>query len=151
MTYEMNDFYNDVYTFNKVAGRFDNVTLASVNEQTSFNYEEAVEIITAIEEEKSDVKLLDGYVDNLFTAIGGLQMLAAKGFDVELALKKVAENNLSKYLKEPPIAIPVGQKVEYNREYDLFVMKDGNNKVKKPSTYKDVELSDCVPAKGFFK
>ena len=35
--------------------------------------------------------------------------------------------------------------VEYNSEYEMFVIKDENGKVRKPVYYASNDLADCIP------
>jgi hypothetical protein len=141
--------YREVEKFNKIAGNLENVTAESISNQLSYIFEELTETIDALESGDA-VELLDGYCDLLVTVQGLGQKLNAAGFDTQEAEKRVNDNNLSKY-------IPVNKAIHYdpsftktlNEEYNVYVLRDSNMKIRKPSGFVSVDLSDCVP-EGFF-
>jgi hypothetical protein len=154
--YTIGMFFRDVEKFNRIADNLSDITPEKVNNQISVNYEEAVDIITGFEE-KDAVELLDGVVDNLFTCMGLLQQLEVAGFNTEKALKKVAANNLSKFptdkfptIPVPEQAVEEGWQLVHNKQEGVLIWKDTNGKIRKPHGYQSVNLSDCVPEKGFF-
>jgi hypothetical protein len=148
------DHYWDVYAFNNIAGNFDNVDEASLAAQVKVVVEEVKELEKAFVE-KDAVELLDGVCDAFVTVGGLMQKMQEAGFDVNKALSRVCENNLEKYCRTVTSEDFVeynnrGWKVSYNRDYDRYVLKDENGKIRKPDNFKSVVLSDLVP-KGFFK
>jgi hypothetical protein len=93
-------------------------------------------------------------VDVLVTSLGLLQKLEALGFNTQKALYDTAANNLSKYPIQESIAVLTAQKFEadnvnvsvtYNSAYDLFVIKDDQDKVRKPINFVSNDLSSCIP------
>jgi predicted HAD superfamily Cof-like phosphohydrolase len=164
--------YREVEKFNKIAGNLENVTAESISNQFSYIFEELVEGIdgyeaatNAVEDNYADsldveeaheiikdsvVEILDSACDLFVTVTGLMQKLEAAGFDVATALKRVNENNMSKY-------IPANKAIHYdpsftktlNEEYNVYVLRDSNMKIRKPSGFVSVDLSDCVP-EGFF-
>ena len=142
--------YLRVYEFNDIAGNLDDVTIDSVSNQLSFIFEELSEAIAALEE-GDEVGLLDGACDLSVTVNGLLQKLENAGFKVAEAMERVDLNNLTKMPTSLDGAI-VDQSftTEYNEKYGRHVIKDFNGKVRKPSTYKSVEIGDCAVA-GFLR
>jgi hypothetical protein len=141
--------YREVEKFNKIAGNLENVTPESISNQLSYIFEELTETIDALES-GNVVELLDGYCDLLVTVQGLGQKLNVAGFDTQEAEKRVNDNNLSKY-------IPANKAIHYdpsftktlNEEYNVYVLRDSNMKIRKPSGFVSVDLSDCVPESFF--
>lgn len=132
--------FNSIYKFNDIAGKFNNVKPEDIDLQLSLQFEELTESITAFEEENVN-ELLDGAIDTFVIASGMLQLLQAAGFKVDEALNKVVENNLSKYPAKFDVKdLPVGWNVDYNNDYKVFVIKDGNGKIRKPPYFIPVDL-----------
>jgi hypothetical protein len=171
--------YKNVKLFNSIAGNLDNVTPESVDSQMSFIFEELAEGIDAVErgltarcewttfddenldEYDPDVELLDAACDMFVTVAGLMQKLEAVGFDVGGALKKVNENNLSKFpagnaaiyhtlvsaaivhkFKLDSEAVrPPNTTKEYNSQYSVYVFKDiETGKIRKPTNFVPVNL-----------
>jgi hypothetical protein len=137
--------YESTRVFNSVAGNLTDVDAIDVDNQLNFIFEEMQETITAFE--KGDaVETLDGACDLFVTVAGLMQKLESAGFNVEEALKRVCQNNMDKY-------IPVGKPLSYdaaftatlNEEHNVWVICDSNHKIRKPLTFKSVNLSDLVP------
>jgi hypothetical protein len=137
--------YESTRVFNSVAGNLTDVDAIDVDNQLNFIFEEMQETITAFE--KGDaVETLDGSCDLFVTVAGLMQKLEAAGFNVEEALKRVCQNNMDKY-------IPVGKHLSYdsaftatlNEEHNVWVLRDSNQKIRKPSSFQSVELNDLVP------
>lgn len=138
--------YNNVFLFNKIATNLDAVTPESVDNQLSFIYEELVETIDAIES-FNEVELVDGACDLFVTVAGLMQKLEAAGFDVAGALAKVNANNLSKF---PDYDVrgshllyqPNNTTINVNEQYSVVVYKDvETGKIKKPTNFVPVDLS----------
>jgi len=141
--------YDSVKQFNTIAGNLNNVTVESVDNQNGYIFEEVTELISGVEN-SDPVETLDGAVDSFVTVVGQLQKLEAAGFNVQEALARVCANNLSKF----PLATESAQYDEaftlnLNIEYGRYVIKDENNKIRKPSNFVPVDLSDLVN-KDFF-
>lgn len=140
--------YENVRLFNTLAGNLTAVTMEGIDNQVSLCFEELTETIDAVEEGDAE-KLLDGAVDMFVVGSGLLQKLEAAGFDVERALKRVCENNLTKFpahltSEEVKDAKAQGFAVNYNADYGRYVLKDSAGKVRKPAGYKSVKLGDLV-------
>lgn len=142
--------YESVKKFSTIMGTLDNPTLDTLDLYNSLGFEELSESISAFEN-KDAVEVLDGALDEFYIACGKLQVLEALGMNVEEGLRRVCENNLSKF---PSIADGCRYLKEYtkteNTEFNVYVIKDNNGKVRKHEDYKAVDLSDLVP-KGFFQ
>lgn len=139
--------YESVRAFNKFSGNLDGVGMASINLQLNLIDEELTETGQAAFD-KNRVELLDGACDLFVTVAGLLQKLTAIGYDVEEALFRVTENNLDKfsYATYDESEIPEGCRQEFIKDYGgIFVLKDANNKIRKPLNFRKVELSDLVP------
>jgi hypothetical protein len=147
------EHYWDVYAFNNIAGNLANVDEASVAAQIKVVVEEVKEIEKAFAE-KDSVELLDGVCDAFVTVAGLMQKMSAAGFDVDEALKRVCINNLTKYPTEMlrddlDEYGKLGWDVLYNNEYDCYVLKDKNAKIRKTIGFVPVEISDLVPENFF--
>lgn len=149
--------YDDVKKFNSIAGnltKHDNVSdTDSVDCQLEFIREELNETMDGYAFQNS-VELLDGACDLFVTVAGLLQKLEMNGFNVQEALKRVNDNNLSKFPKiaeyeaNPEICPRSSEpldaeddRVVFKREYD--------GKVMKPTNFVAVDISDCVPENFF--
>lgn len=156
---EMSNFTNFVTKVNK----FNNISGQSraVSQEDFFNQfllieEEVHELEDAIEKEDFN-KVLDGVVDVLVTTLGMLQKLDNLGIDIDLALKTVAEDNLKKFPLTETVAMEtvemysnrgIKTALEFNNDYQCFVIKDMNDKVKKPIGFIGTDLNNCIPV-GF--
>jgi hypothetical protein len=149
----MEKFKNDCYLFNKVAGKALQVTHSDLSEQFKLIVEELKETCDGLATNNPE-EVLDGTIDVLVTTFGLLQKLENLGVDVNKAMFKTADNNLSKFPQSESIAIDTVQMyesqdvtvtVEYYSEFDRFVIKDENGKVKKPVGFISNDLKDCLP------
>lgn len=148
MSNYIQEAYDSVKTFNALAGNLANVKRSGVDGQLSLCFEELVEAIDGLETNNS-TELLDGAIDMFVTGAGLLQKLEAAGFDVQRALKRVCENNLTKFpatmsSEDHAWAKNEGYAVNYNVDYGRYVLKDSAGKVRKPADYKNVKLGDLV-------
>lgn len=143
--------YDSVKQFNKIAGSLDNVTVEKIDLQLDLIYEEfVVEGITNFEN-KNPEKFLDDVCDTFVTVNGWMQMMEAAGFNVEEALERICKNNLEKYPSaDEPIVVQGDLTVKKNEEYNCWVIKDANGKVKRPSNFISVNLDGLYPT-DFFK
>lgn len=148
---DVTKYYNEVKKFNQIAGSLDNVTLEKFDLQLDLIYEEfVVEGITEFEN-KNPEGFLDAIVDTFVTVAGLMQMAEAAGFDVNEALKRVCANNLEKYPSADEKIVVAGDlTVTKNEEYNCWVLKDQNGKVKKPPSFVNVDLEGLFP-KNFFE
>lgn len=141
--------YNEVEKFNRIAGNLTDVTVAKLEAQMKVFIEESKETADAFSN-KDSVELLDGICDSFVTLAGLMQMAEKMGFKVDEALKRVNENNLSKF----PTHVTYDAKRQYeasewrvvfDTDYRLYILKDSNGKVRKPVGFKPVQISDLVP------
>lgn len=162
--YDIKDFQNDCYLFNTIASNNQAITKAKIKAQLDLIQEELKETYEALEA-SDNTKLLDGYCDIMVTAFGLGQQLEVLGMDIDRASRATAENNLDKYIwveEDPASAVKVvldsvhalrekGVEATYelNPDYHCYVIKDSNNKVRKPCTFKSNDLSEFV--KGTIK
>lgn len=152
MSKSFEELYQDVLAFNDIAGNLNNVNLDSIDNQLSFIFEELSETITGFEE--GDAKeVIDGAADLFVTVSGLIQKLEAAGVDMRAVISKVNENNLEKFPKTGAVNLDVLQKnnpdfvVSHNPKYDVYVLKDAKGKIRKPSTFIAVDLTE--EAKSF--
>lgn len=89
-------FAINVFNFNEIAGNNLDTSLASFEAQQKCLVEEVNEISSGLQN-KDVEEVLDGVVDTLYVAIGMLHKLKEMGIDVEEAMCRIGENNLSKY------------------------------------------------------
>ena len=148
------DHYWDVYAFNNIAGNFENVNVESIDAQIKVVVEEVKELEKAFAE-KNSVEMLDGVCDAFVTVAGLMQKMQAAGFNVNKAIERVCENNLTKFPNEIDACgdqhyAEQGWNIFQNFEYDCYVLKDKNGKIRKPLNFKAVDISDLVP-ENFFK
>ena len=141
--------YDSVYKFNDIAGNLTNVDVASIEAQIKIIKEEVDEIDYACGSENA-TELLDGACDAFVTVIGLLQKMEKAGFKVDEALGLVNDNNLSKFpskiSNEELDAYTWNQwSVKYNKHHDCFVLKDSNDKIRKPAGFVSVDIMDCLP------
>src|SRR5690554_7061749 len=99
MSYDMNDFYNEVDAFNHLKGWNENAdyspaTMPQLIEGQLLRIQEELKETFKAYSEKDDVEILDGAVDILVTAVGLIQLLARTETDVFGAMREVARNNL---------------------------------------------------------
>ena len=138
--------YQSVKKFSEIAGVLDNPTYETVDLYNSLAFEELSESITALEE-NNHVEILDGAIDEFYVVCGKLAILDKMGYNVEEGIKRVCENNLSKFKEEIDLNFVWGQefKAEFNNKYKVWVVRDGNDKIRKPAEFMPVDLSDLVP------
>ncbi len=161
-SYNISDFQVDCYAFNEIASKHNLTTLKDIEFQYNLIAEETKEIKDKGIDKNNVKETLDGVIDVMVTALGLLQKLEYLGVDANKAMKDTAENNLTKYPAKELTAIQTAQKyeedgipvtVEYNSDYELFVIKNWNDKVMKPIDFESNDLSNCIPTellqKGF--
>lgn len=154
--YTILDLFNDTDKFNRIAGTYDDLSWDSFTNQMLIIKEEFNEFIEGHCSEDL-VEIVDGIVDSYITLFGYQRKLEEKyGINFSAIMKKIAENNLSKFLPGDNSALvsetltsylDKGQHVisEYNSEYDTFVIRDAvTKKVKKPINFVPVDITKEV-------
>lgn len=155
------DAYDSIVLFNKMAGNLPCTNYESVDNQLSYIFEEFTETVDALETgiigdeyghfklgEKfiNRIELLDGACDLFVTVVGLLAKLESMGYNVGLAMQRVNENNLSKFPEfRQPLKYDPRFTAQLMPEFDRYVIKDDGGKVRKPSDFQPVDLSDLVP------
>jgi len=143
--------YEEIKKFNDISSNLEGNLVEKVDNQLGFIFEELSETIEAFEN-KDAVGLLDGAVDAWVTVGGLLQKLEAAGFDVASAIRRVDENNLSKFVPTEnfkALVIPKEYKATLNERHNVLVLKDQNGKIRKPHNFVPVSLGDLVPDNFF--
>jgi len=153
MTFDIRDFETLQDDFNIIAGTANKTEKQDIVNQLHLIQEEVSEIAEGIRN-SDNVEILDGAVDSLFVVLGFIQKLKMSGFITYEALERVAKNNMSKFPTDFEVVKQTIEHYEkqgivcmyeYNEEYKRYVIRDKNNKVRKPVNYVAVDLSDCVP------
>lgn len=156
--YTIQELFEDTDKFNSIAGAYNDLSKESFDGQFKIIQEEFKEFSDG--HELNDlVEICDGLVDSYVTLFGYQRKLEEKyGIDFSSIMRKIAENNLSKfpnieksmqgvvintvrmYLdKDTPV------KTEFNEEYEVFVIKDARTgKVKKPIDFVPVDITKEV-------
>lgn len=151
--YSFQDFASDCYLFNELAGKDTKCSFTDMYQQSMLVHEEVLEIIDGIRHNNAE-EVLDGTIDVLVVTLGLLQKLENLGVDVSRAMQKTALNNFSKFPTDRVIAVSsvdalkeqgVDCNFEYNEEYQVYVIKDTNDKVRKPLDFVSNDLLDCIP------
>lgn len=151
--YTIEDFKIDQDAFNEISGQAFKTTKQDIANQVALIAEELKETQEGFEN-NSVVEVLDGLVDTLYVTLGALQKLKKLGVDTDGAVRQVAEDNNLKFADDEMIAnnsmnsyFEKGIKVrtEYNSKYRVFVIKDENDKVRKPLDFVSTDLSKYVP------
>ena len=149
---DFNQFYQSVCEFNNLAGNKN--SLEGFKAQMKCLQEEVTETQEAIED--NDITgILDGAVDVIYVAYGILQKLEQLGVDIQGAMQQVATDNTGKF----PVDVKVAQStvLHYNKQninvsysldpkYNKYVIKDENQKVRKPHNFVPTDLSQYVPS-----
>jgi hypothetical protein len=153
--YDMEDFYYDVCLFNEIAGKSKAETKQDLLNQIKLIEEEVAETRAAIEQD-NPVEILDGAVDVGVVLFGLMQQLENLGYRVKEAASVTCDNNLSKFPADAKVAhntvwhlVETADAGEYRCEFstvgNVWVIKDQNNKVRKPLGYVKNDLKEFVP------
>jgi hypothetical protein len=157
--YSILDFQDDADMFNDISGSSTACTKKDIGNQIALMQEEVQETYDAYI--KGDlVETLDGCIDTLYVTLGLLQKLNNLGIDTEGAMQQVAYDNLQKFPKSEIVAketikmysekgITVISK--YDKYSDVYVIKDVNDKVKKPLGFIPTDLIQYVPVNCYYK
>ena len=141
--------FDNVFKFNNISKQFEGDVLSGINLQLDLIFEEfCTETIQAFEQgchaldskdyeesqQTKPEKLLDGAVDTFVVVSGLLQKLHAAGMDVDAALLRVTENNLSKFPKKVEYAWceKQGYTPVFNEQYACFIQKTRMERHVKP-------------------
>lgn len=154
MQYTVLNLQQDADKFNDISGSAQKTTKDDIKNQIVLMEEEVKETFNDFEANDL-VGVLDGCIDTLYVTLGLLQKLKNLGVDTDGAMKQVAEDNLSKFpssLQEAIDSIILYQNqgtsvnMEQNKEHRVYVLKDQNDKVRKPKGFVGTDLSKYVPA-----
>lgn len=149
----INDCIDQVVIFNEIAGNLDNITHESLIAQAKVVAEEGNELLEAVAEGNPN-EILKEAIDVLVTIHGFVKMLEEQGYDIVGAWSEVNTNNLSKFPTDEKVACDTVDKfsdegifctVEENKDYNVFVIKDENSKVRKPFGYKKCSVASYTP------
>ena len=153
LTYTFEDFASDCYLFNELAGKDKQRSYRDIVNQCKLIDEEAQETCDAVVAGDAEA-VLDGAIDVLVVTLGLMQKLEELGVDVSKAMQKTAMNNFSKFPSDFVIAQEsvadlkrkgIDCRAEYNEYYEVYVIKDSNDKVRKPLDFVSNDLLDCIP------
>jgi predicted HAD superfamily Cof-like phosphohydrolase len=152
-TYPILFFQNDADLFNDISGSASACTKKDIGNQIALMQEEVQETYDAYV--KGDlVETLDGCIDTLYVTLGLLQKLNNLGIDTEGAMQQVALDNLQKFptsemVAKETVKMYSEKNIEVISEYDVlhdaYVIKDMNDKVKKPLGFMPTDLTQYVP------
>ena len=149
----LEELYDSVVTFNQLANT--SSKKKDIINQLKLIKEEVNELEEAITNNDA-VKTLDGVIDILYVTLGELYKLESLGIDVEGAIQQVCDDNATKFPSSEQEAKDTvlyyenqGVKALYNfnKVYGRYVIKDSNQKVRKPINFIPTDLSDYVPDK----
>lgn len=144
----------DVHVFNEIAGNYNNVDKDSLFQQAKLVMEEAKELYDAINLCEGNEQILKETCDLLVVAFGMAGKLQHLGYDVAGAWDCVNVNNLTKF---PSTEQEVVDSVveygkdnirifpEYTEDYDCYILKDENGKVRKKAGYKKCSVAKFAP------
>jgi|DEB19_MinimDraft_2_1074335.scaffolds.fasta_scaffold60931_1 hypothetical protein len=153
MTYNILDFKNDADLFNRISGQADLASIRDLYNQCVLIREESTETVDGLYKD-SPVEVLDGAIDTLYVTLGLLQKLESLGMDVQGAMQRVALDNLLKFPKDYHEAVLTGllykekevdTVVTYSDDYNVYIIRDVNNKIRKPANFKATDLNSYVP------
>lgn len=150
-------FKDECYLFNTIARGSDYIiSKERIKNQLNLIKEELNEAYEALEE-NNPTKLLDSYCDIMVTSLGFGQQLQELGMDVHAACVETSGNNLTKFIweeEDSDLALSTAKldtkyyrdkgisvDYKYNEEFGCYVLKDHNNKVRKPVGYISNDLS----------
>ena len=142
-----------------IAGQSLEVQHESKLQQYSYIKEELKELFDAIATNDL-VEQLDGCVDILVCTLGFMQKLQNQGANLELAMTKTADNNLSKFPTERKVAEETVEfyrgkgtecTISFNPVYQRYVVRNENGKYMKPKGFVENDLMDCFPNKKGFQ
>lgn len=149
----LHECIESINQFNKIAGNYTNIREKLLAQAKVIN-EEGYEYLEAVRDGFGDEEILKELCDVFVTAFGAKAQLEMLGFDVNAALLKVCENNLSKfpldeieaaysadYFKE--LGIPVT--ITFNEDNGVYKILDENGKIRKKVNYRKVGVGEFTP------
>lgn len=149
--------YKSVHKLNTAFGRFEGaITQAQRTRQLELIREELAEGIDAAETGNL-VEEVDAACDLFVTVAGYMQQLERMGCNVQEALKRVCENNMSKLIASDDIDEMNQTTLKYKEEgIDVLIDKSAlqgyvvaknphTGKALKPASFVAVNIADCVP------
>lgn len=147
------DLVEGVVTFNTISGNLLDVNSSSLLAQSKVVLEEATELLQAVEEKEGQEQILKETVDCLVTIFGMVAMLNRLGYDVAGAWRAVNENNMTKFPTDrieaiyaaDAIANEMGKVCSVFERDGRYIIKDGNNKIRKPLGYQKVSVLQYTP------
>lgn len=153
-TYTLNDFKKDQDAFNIISGQASKTSYEDLKNQLDLVKEEVFELDADVQTLNFE-GIVGETVDVLFTALGLVQKLEAKGINMLKAMEIVAKANLSKFptfyadVKESEEfykAKEIEVNISYNDIYEVYVIKDENDKVRKSVNFVKADISECIPS-----
>ena len=143
--------------FNNISGADLETDTKSIIRQADFVQDEAKELQDACllfaETGEKEGEIIKEALDVIVTAVGVLQKMQARGYDIEAAAFEVGQNNLTKFPKDDTIVKQTlkdyGAKsitcfASYIPQYDCWTIRDDKGKVRKPSGYVSVDSDSFV-------
>ena len=158
-TYTILDFQEDADMFNNISGSSKAYTKKDIGNQIALMQEEVQETYDAYLNGNM-VETLDGCIDTLYVTLGLLQKLNNLGIDTDGAMRQVASDNLEKFPTSDIVAKEtvtmysekgVAVVSKYDVLFSAYVIKDANDKVKKPKGFTATDLSKYVPVDCYYK
>lgn len=142
-----------VWLFNHIAGNYAvKPTMKALEQQIEIIQEELNETLVAILAD-DPTELVDGTGDLLVTVLGLAYQVELLGHNLMEATDAICDQNLSKYPLEEKLANDtISHYAEegthltkaYNEEYDVWVLKDTANKIRKPLGFGKIDLSEFL-------
>lgn len=152
-TYNLQDLYEDVDLFNKVAGKAAPKSKEDLLNQLRLVQEELNETVAAVQAGDA-VESLDGAIDTAVTLFGFIKQLETLGAKVGEAACNTAYNNMSKFTdfetaqatveqlrKSNPNQVFTSEPYIMSQDSIVWVIKDGHGKVRKPINYKKNDIA----------
>lgn len=153
MTYNTSNFQKDQDIFNIISGQAEKTSIEDIKNQLKLIKEEVFELEADVET-GNYVGMTGELVDVLFTTLGMIQKFEGLGVNMNKAMQIIAEANLSKFpalyqeaeeSQEFYESKGIEVNISYNETYDVYILKDENNKVRKDVNFVKADVSSCVP------
>ena len=152
--YALLEFKRKCNDFGVIAGKDGVPSEDDLRNQVRLITEEAKELKDTLEMGEPLINTLQELTDVLVVSLGLLEMFRELKYDVDGALLAVADCNLSKFTQSGKVFLDsrgdylskgINVNSQYNAEYDVWVLKDENDKVRKPIGFKKVNLEEFKP------
>ena len=153
-TYTITNFKKDQDAFNVISGQADKTSNEDLKNQLELIKEELFELDADVQTLNFE-GIVGETIDVLFTALGLVQKLENKGINMLKAMEIVAEANISKFpalYSEAEESVSfykqkgIDVNISYNADYEVYVIKDASNKVRKSLNFVKADVSSCVPS-----